>query len=77
MRVELIRVGAGFYDGPGNRGVGELWEVVIKLAGDPDIKLAGAWDKVEAVDHAIGRIETMLAGLRRMKESIQQEHDNE
>lgn len=77
MRVELIRCGGGFYDGPQKRGVGELWEVAIKLAGDPDIILAAAWDKVEAVDHAIGRIETMLAGLRMMKHTIQIGYDNE
>jgi len=77
MRVELLKNGSGFFDGPGKRGVGDCWEVAIKLSGDPDIRLAAAWDKSEAVDHAIGRIETMLAGLRRMKESIQLEPENE
>jgi len=77
MNVELVRAGGGFADGPSRRGVVECWEVAIKTAGDPDIRLAAAWDKAEAVEHAISRIETMLAGLRNMKQAIQQEHDNE
>lgn len=68
MRVKLINSEGGFYDGPAKKGYSNFWEVAIVLPGNPDIRLASAWNKAEAIDHAIGRIETMLAGLKRMME---------
>jgi hypothetical protein len=64
LRIEFRKIGAGFYDGPCNRGTFEKWAILMCHPSGQEFVLA-VGEKDVAIADTITRVETILANLKK------------
>ena len=67
LRIELRKIGGGFWDGMAGRGTMEVWAVLMCHAEQPQEFVLAMGDKMTAIDDTIKRVETILVKLNEMK----------